>query len=362
MSSESPTVSIIISAYEGIGYLPATIDSILQQTCSDFEVLVFTNDCRQIRSWFRRQPDCRLRFILQSLSLATAFNRGIFEAKGKYIAFIQPGDLWHTHKLAKQITALDLHPEIGLVHSYSISIDLQGHLTSKLVKQGCPNTALASKDLFSRSEILAQNQLSLSTVMLRRQCFEIVGLFDPSLTVIPDWEMWIRLSLYYHFMAVDEPLVYFRQYPTGFRHDCSKLEPDLQTAIEKVYACLPLERSPQKHLSYGYASLFLAEQTLYHKHPNPAVARNYLYQALQHDFLLALTPKFCRLRWSLFTLSYRHERCRHLLVLTQTVINQLQFSINKAGERCQNIIDWILGEQDSIIFWKNRKVKREGKD
>ena len=340
MSSKLPTVSIIISAYEGIGYLPATIDSILQQTYSDFEILVFTNDCRQIRLWFKRQSDYRLRFILQSeLNLATAFNRGITEARGKYIAFIQPGDLWHTHKLAKQVFALDRYPEVGLVHSYSISIDLQGHLTSKLIKQGCPHTAQAPKNLFSRSEILAQNRLSLSTVMLRRQCFEVVGFFDPNLPIIPDWEMWIRLSRYYHFMAVEEPLVYFRQYPTGFRHDCSKLELDLQTAIEKIYARLPVERSKQKHLSYGYASLFLAEQTLYHKHPDPAVARNYLDRVFEHDFLLALTPEFCRLRWSLFTLSYRHHRYRHLLVLTQTVINQLQFPINRAWESSQKIID-----------------------
>ena len=360
MSSKSPTVSIVIAAYEGIGYLTATIDSILQQTYPDFEVLIFTDDCRQIRSWFKRQPDRRLRFILQGLSLATAFNRGIAEARGKYIAFIQPGDLWHSHKLAQQVCALDRHPEFGLVHSYSISIDLQGYLTSKLVKPACLNTAISCQD--SRWEILVKNRLSLSTVMLRRQCFEVVGLFDPSLAVIPDWEMWIRLSRYYHFLAIDEPLVYLRQYPTGFRHDCSRLELDLQTAIEKIYAYLPHERSPQKHLSYGYASLFLAEQTLYHKHPNAAVARNYLYQALQHAPLLALTPEFCRLRWSLLTLPYRRDRYPHLLLLTQTVVDRLQFVVNKARKCCQHIIDWMLEEEDSIVFWKNRKVKRHGKD
>ncbi|MEL6496722.1 MAG: glycosyltransferase, partial [Cyanobacteria bacterium J06623_7] len=345
-------------------YLPATIDSILQQTRTDFEILVFTDDCRQIRSWFKRQPDSRLRFILQGqLNLATVFNLGIKEARGEYIAFIQPGDLWHPQKLAKQISAFDRDPELGLVHSYSISIDLQGHLTGKPIEQGGFHPGLTREDLGFRGEILAQNRLNLSTVMVRRQCFMVAGLFDPDIAVIPDWEMWIRLGRYYSFRAVPEPLVYFRQYPTGSRYDCCQLEQDLQIAIEKVYARLPPERSTQKHLSYGYASLFLAEQTLYHKHPDAAVALNYLYQALEHDLWRSLTGEFCRLRWLVFVLSYRQsDRYGHLLLLMQTTGERLEFVVHKVRTYGQNIIDWMLEEEDSIGFWRNSWVKRQGKD
>ena len=299
MSLKLPTVSIVISAYHNISYLTATIESILQQTYDNFEILVFINDYHQIYPWFKRQPDSRLRFILQSdLGLATTFNQGILEARGKYISLIEPGDLWHPSKLQKQVFCLDHYSQVDLVHSSSISIARQsqrsfnhfaiepdlgiGLHTFKTMQQPIADrtaTVVGKHSSVSNyeagSEILAQNQLVSSSVMLRRRCFERVGLLDPELQIAPDWEMWIRLSHHYQFMAIAEPLVYCRQLQQTESENWLKLETDLQIIIEKTYALLSPEARRKKQRSYSYASLFLTEYVLRSK-IDPAIARQLL--------------------------------------------------------------------------------------
>ncbi|MEO1670770.1 MAG: glycosyltransferase [Cyanobacteria bacterium J06631_2] len=368
MSAESPLVSIVISAYEGLNYLPATVDSILQQSCDDFEIIVFSDDCRQLHSWFKRQPDCRLRFILQSnLGLATTLNEGILEARGKYIAFINPGDLWHPSKLQKQVSLLDRNSHVGLVHSESMLIDYLGHSTGKIIRSGCSNAVANTlvPDVLQRSEILAQNQFVFSSVMVRRDCFEKVGLFDPQLKIIPDWEMWIRLGDRHFSMTIAEPLVYCRQHQLSNQDNWLTLELDLQKIIEQVYALIPLEqeaREKQKQLSYSYASLFLAQEMLQHKTPDPLIARNYLYQALQHQPLICLSLEFCYLRWDVFALSCRQsDRYRDLVKLAQTLAAQIKAIAAKTRAQAQIMLNWMLEEEESINFWKSRKVKQQGK-
>jgi glycosyltransferase involved in cell wall biosynthesis len=359
MSLELPQVSIIVWGYQGIRHLPATINSILQQTNDDFEILVFSEHLHQIPAWFKRQPDARLRFILQSnLGLATTLNQGVLKARGKYISFMNAGDLWHPQKLQQQIFCLDRHAEIGLIHAGLALIDHQGH-DAYSQNQSFVQTAIVSpiKNLLQPPELLAQNQIHRSSVMLRQSCFEVVGLFNPQLQVIPDWEMWIRLSNHTQFMAISEPLVYCRQFPEYSSKRTSDnipghwlaLETDLQKTIETVYAELPPELEQHKHRSYSYASLFLAQNILQHKNSDPAIAHNYLYQALEHDPLMFFSLEFCQLRWAisrrLFLLHcQKSDRYRHLLRFLQDGSSRSKAVMLKTREFSQNILNWMLEE------------------
>jgi|GEM_PF-1961242 len=363
MSSELPTVSIVVSAYQNIGYLPATIESILQQTYDNFEIIIFSDDYHQIYPWFKRSPDCRLRFVLQSnLGLATTLNQGILEARGKYISLIEPGDLWHPSKLQKQIFCLDRYPQVDLIHSPSVSISRH---PSALDAEPAIDTNRGKCSSIGdwNLEILAHNQLVFASVMLRRSCFEKVGLFDPELQMTPDWEMWIRLSHHSEFIALAEPLVYCRQLQENWRGSCLKVETDLQITIEKAYALLPEDREKHKHRSYGYASLYLAKHMLQQKNPDPAIAHNYWYQALEHDPLIVFSVEFCQLRWIIFNLyCLQSDRYRHLEQLFQVTSDLLKVFIHAIKEHSQKIVNWMLEEEDSVNFWKNRKVKQQGKD
>jgi glycosyltransferase involved in cell wall biosynthesis len=353
MSLESPTVSIIVWGYhQGTNYLPATIKSILQQTYEEFEVLMVQDSHPQFLSWFEEQIDPRLRiFSANNLSLAHVLNQGIFAARGQYISFIVAGDLWHPKKLQQQILCLADNPEISLIHSAFMLIGHQGPDIGKIVSP--------IKEGLRPPEILAQNQIALSSVMVRRSCFERAGLFDPQLQTIPDWELWIRLShLSNHgqFMAIAkrsrreiskgrqsliaEPLVYCRQIHEASPQYWLTLEIDLHSMIETAYANLSSERSQQKHRSYGYASLFLAQNVLQHKNPDLAIARNYCYQALEHDPYLLFSLKFCQLRWRIWCLHWRlflqqsdlYHRLRRLI---QEIVNRGKEILHKTKELSQ---------------------------
>ena len=372
MSLELPAVSIIIAAYEETSYLPETIESILQQTSGDFEILVFSDDYRQIYTWSAQQPDYRCRFILQdNLGLSHTLNHGILESKGKYLAFVKAGNFWHPSKMQKQMFCLDRDRHLGLIHSWSMLLDHQGKSSGRIAKQSFselltnfPQNAKTTliNNLFPDREILAQNYLDLSSVMVRRECFQTLGLFEPNLQLIPDWEMWIRLSHYYQFRAIAEPLVYCR-YQQYSSFDWLILETDLQTIIEKAYARLPSEFAGQKHLSYAYASVFLAKNVLQHKNPDLVIAQNYWYQALQHDPLIVFSREFCQLRGKIFTLYWlQSDFYSSLQLLIRALVRYSKVMIRYTRQHGQNIINWMLEEDDSINLWKNRKVKRQGKD
>ncbi len=355
MSLKLPKVSIIVSAYQGVRYLPATINSILQQTYTNFEVLIFNDDYSQTGRWFKGRQDSRLKFIFQeNLGISQTFNQGILEAQGKYLSLINVGDLWHPHKLQKQVFSLDYDSEVGLVYSWLMLIDHHGKSTGKIVK---PHPERMN------SQIGVGNQVCLSSVMVRRRCFDSIGLFDHQLKAIPAWDLWLRLSQRHQLQKIPEPLVYWRQRQSSLVENLLIVETDLQTTIEKAYLDAAPELFPLKCRSYACASLFLANNVLHHHDPDPAIADNYCYQALQHYPLIGFSAEFIKVRLAVITLScLKSDRfCRLLLLIEETEV-VLRSTIHKIKEYSRSVWDWMLEEEDLIIFWKNSKVERQGKD
>ncbi len=111
-----------------MSYLPETIANVLEQTYTDFEVLVVNDGSTDnIRSGYQVVDDSRVKLISQTnLGLAGARNTGIKESQGEYLAFLDADDLWESTKLAKQVQVLDSHPEVGLVYTWVAYIDERG--------------------------------------------------------------------------------------------------------------------------------------------------------------------------------------------------------------------------------------------
>ncbi len=124
MSINSPKVSVVISACHQIQHLSQTINSVLQQTYADFEILLFSNCCLSELKSLDLPPDKRLKLVFSgNLHTFEIFNLGITEAQGKYITFIRIQDLWHPDKLNKQVFCLDHYPNVSLVHSWAVLIN-----------------------------------------------------------------------------------------------------------------------------------------------------------------------------------------------------------------------------------------------
>ena len=353
MSQLSPTVSVVVSAYAETDYLSATIGSILQQTFSSWEIIVFNHDFNRVIRWLKQNQDSRFKFIWQkNAGFAQTFNRGILEAKGKYICLLEAGDLWHPDKLRQQKSYLDRNPETGLVASWSVLIDRSG-------KFGEVHRCKYSG--WVESEILKRNQLTLASVMLRRSCFGRVGLFDSQLSVSPDWDLWIRLSRHYQFMVIPQILTCRRQRHRSWAENWSIVETDLHLTIEKAYATIPAALVRLKHRSYGHASLYLAQYILQYEDGDLAIARNYCHQSLEHYLPIGFSREFLRVRLTIAFLYCFQRHHGRLLSLILTIRYQLAETASKVREYRSGLWDWMT-EEVGIVLGKHHEAKRPRKE
>ncbi|UBF29192.1 glycosyltransferase family 2 protein [Kovacikia minuta CCNUW1] len=251
-----PKVSVIIPAYNSMKYLPQTLESVLQQDFTDFEVLIVNDGSSdQIEQWAAQLVDPRVRLISQeNQGVSAARNAGIAQAKGEYVAFLDADDLWEPTKLAKQVQCLDSNPEVGLVHTWMFFADEQGKSTGRVL----PSDA----EGWVWERLAEKNLVACSSVMVRQACFESVGVFDSTLIPIEDWDLWIRIASRYPFAVIREPLMYYRKLPTSISTNCKLMEKSFCLLIEKVFQSAPPDLQLLKPRSYGHAYLCLAWKAL----------------------------------------------------------------------------------------------------
>lgn len=125
-----PRISVVIPVYNGEKPIRETIDSILNQTFSDFE-LIMINDGSQDSTLdiLTNVQDPRLKvFSYPNVGLSASRNRGISHACGEFIAFLDADDLWTPDKLEAQLLALEENPQAVLAYSWTDFIDESGQL------------------------------------------------------------------------------------------------------------------------------------------------------------------------------------------------------------------------------------------
>ena len=285
-----PKVTVVIPAYNAMTYLPETLDSVLQQTFTDFEVLVINDGSTDaIESWFATINDDRVRLISQAnQGLPGARNTGIKEAQGEYIAFIDADDLWEATKLEKQVQCLDTKPEVGLVYAWTLLIDQQGNST------GTVTAAQVEGNVWEKL-LLGDVVGSGSAAIVRRSCFDQVGLFDPELTSIEDCDMWVRIAVHYPFAVIKEVLIYYRQHPSGMSRNYDRMAQNSRLKIEKKFAQVPFEMLYLRPRAYGHAFLWLAWKIIFE---GGAIeqANHYAQQAALHYPQMRYSTKFIRLQ------------------------------------------------------------------
>jgi len=272
-----PKVSVVIPAYNAMSYLPETLESVFQQKFCDFEVLIVDDGSTDlIQDWLTHNiTDSRVKLIAQTnQGLSAARNTGIGHAQGEYIAFLDADDLWHPLKLEKQVDYLDQHPEVGLIYNWVAIINELSHPTGRVMKGNIQGNVL--------EEILQRNIIDCPSVLVRRQCFEKVGLFDRTLRSVEDWEMWIRIAARYPFAVTQEPLVYYRQHSNNMSKNWRVMEQAFLQVIEKSFQSVPAELQYLKNNSLGYAKLCVAWKALQSRDRDHQLAWQFQQQAIAH--------------------------------------------------------------------------------
>jgi len=201
----NPKVSIILPSFNRAHLLPRAIKSILSQTFQDFELIIVddgsSDNTEEVIKSFK---DNRIIYIRHDKNKGAnaARNTGLQVAGGEYIAFQDSDDEWLPEKLEKQIKVFETAPsEVGIVYT-----SFWKYLNNN-DKIYIPDPQIKQKEGYIFKQLLERNFIGLPTAIIKKKCFEKVGRFDEELYYLEDWDLFIRISRYYQFMFINEPLV-----------------------------------------------------------------------------------------------------------------------------------------------------------
>lgn len=205
----SPFFSVIISVYNKERYISDTLQSVLDQTYKDFEIII-VNDGSSDRSLeiLNQFNDARIHIINQDNQGAShARNKGIETAKGQYITLLDGDDLWDITFLDHIKILIDNHPE----HSVFTTAIAHKH-GDKII--AVPYSFKATEnvsilDYFKASE--RHTILTGSSTVFKKDILDITGHFDTSITSGQDTDLWIRIGLHYLVVFLNKVLVYYVQ-------------------------------------------------------------------------------------------------------------------------------------------------------
>jgi hypothetical protein len=188
------------------------------------------------------------------------------------------------------VHCLENNPAVGLVHTWMAVIDQQGKPTGRVM------TSNAEGEVWN--QLVEQNTVACSSVIVRRCCFETVGVFLPRNECpvdVEDWEMWIRVASRYPFAVIKEPLMLYRQHPNNTSKNWQSLEQAYRIVIERAFNCVPSELLYLKNRSYGHANLRLAWKCLQSVDKDCKTAVHFRQQALINYPQLRYSSEYIRL-------------------------------------------------------------------
>lgn len=197
-------ISIIMAAYNAEKTIVEAIDSVLQQTYSNFELLVI-NDCsedgtEELINKFVRQ-DSRVRLINNAHNMGVSHTRkhGLDEAKGEWIAILDSDDMWLPDKLEKQIS-MQKKTHAKLLYTGSAFIDKDGKQLS---------WRLSVPTVIEFKQLLKQNILSNSSALVRKELYKRYYAIDDAMH--EDFAIWLQIMRSgVKAYGINEPLLIYR--------------------------------------------------------------------------------------------------------------------------------------------------------
>ena len=258
-----PLVSVIIPCLNRETLVGQAIESALNQTCQNLEIIVVndgsTDGTEEVVQRYITSSD-KVRYFKHEVNkgIPAGRNTGIRNSVGQYIAFLDSDDMWLPNKIEVQLQVFSQHTEgeVGVVSSNAFYTDQRG--TTKTSEAEVPDDLASLSGLSLLRRLFLRNFIIATTTMVRRCCFEKVGLLDEQLRGgTDDWDLWLRLAPYFKFGYVPTPLAVIRLHDGNY----TLIERHVQDAlviIEKTLARNPeLSMLKQKRVAYLHYALGL---------------------------------------------------------------------------------------------------------
>lgn len=263
-----PKVSIIVAAYNGERYIRETLESLLDQTYTDFEIIVAddgsTDGTAEIVKSF---ADKRIRYIKKENEgvMAKTRNFGIRKSAGEFIAFCDQDDIWYPEKLKKQLEKIDKNALTGAIVASADIIDKKGK------KIGIRDIGFSGyiNPIKSFEKLLDTDFITNCSAVVPKKIIEEMGYLDESLVGNDDYKLWLLIAQKYGIFGVREPLCAWRVSGSSYSKKLSVIYKENQKIFETLRGRSNKENEDiKKGISKNYIRLFM--ELVYERKPKEA--------------------------------------------------------------------------------------------
>ena len=193
-------VSVVIPTYNRKEMLEEAVQSVLNQSYEDFELIVVDDGSIDGTKDVIERLDSDIRYIYkENGGVSSARNFGVKKAKGEFIAFLDSDDMWLKDKLEKQVKYMSKRSDLFVSQTEEIWIRNGVRVNQKKKHKKCEGRIF--------KEVLPLCIISPSAVIMRRELFDHVGLFDEEFLVCEDYDLWIRVAAKYPVGLLKEKLI-----------------------------------------------------------------------------------------------------------------------------------------------------------
>ncbi|MGF1933014.1 MAG: glycosyltransferase [Nostoc sp. ChiQUE02] len=229
-SKKLPKISVIIPAYNSEKTIKQTIQSVLNQTFGELELIVINDGSQDSTLEVVRQiRDSRIKvFSYSNAGGNVSRNRGLHRAVGDFVSFLDADDLWTPDKLQSQLKALQENVTAKVAYSWTDYIDINGQylLSGQRIKLN-GNTY---------ENLLLNNFLENgSNPLICRKSLITLGGFDESLNAAQDWDMWLRLASKFDFICVPSVQILYRISANSVSSNLVRQEKSCLQVLERAY-------------------------------------------------------------------------------------------------------------------------------
>jgi len=256
MEQIMPLVSVIILTRNRPEYLVRAINSVLTQTFTDFEIIIIddasTDDTPEVIKSFH---DPRIISIRNNVNRGEAGsrNQGVNAAKGEFVSFLDDDDEWLPRKLDAQVNKFkNSKKETGCIYTWHCRVDLQ--TGEKIKETKYQKNGNIFKEMFEGNWVGTP-----STVMVKKECFQLVGGFDESIGFSTDYDMWIRISKEFNIEYIGETLVNYGVHNKNMSTNLSHLIKGWERFGEKYQEWLKFYRKSGKIFHYRLGVLYCCQ-------------------------------------------------------------------------------------------------------
>lgn len=282
-----PLVSVVIATYNQAEYLGYTIESVLNQTYPSIELIVVDDGSTDSTPDVAARFSGRITYIRQAnAERGAARNRGLAEARGEFIAFLDSDDEWYPDKIACDLQRFEQAPTTGLVYSDVESIDSTGTTLHRIQRPACEGRVT--------KQILEANFVSIGAHLARTAPVRAIAGFieDRRLSGSEDWVLWVQLSTTVDFAYLPCASARIRTHPGNTMSNAKAMERAMNRAVEILEASPWLSIERRRVFPRMRANIALTNAINFCTIRDRYQTWNYLRKAVQHRWNIIFDFRF----------------------------------------------------------------------